>query len=200
MRASTTRILYGVSAIVGASLLGTGSALAADNSVPLTPSLVAPVQRTHSNTDQDADARKRLPWFATASIYFPTFNVGGISSDTGFEGAIGYIFPVDSGDVRVSARGQSYGVSGGGASATVSISAITFEYLFRFEGFSVGPGISFGSAQVSNDFGTVNTDTQAIFSVAADYDINRRWFAEARWQTASEDGYRAFSVGLGYRF
>jgi len=173
---------------------------ASDESVPVAPSLAISAQRVQRTTDYSADARKKLPWFATASVYIPNFSVSGVSSDTGFEGAIGYLFPTDSGDFRVSARGQSFGISGGGTNATVSISLITFEYLFRFQGFSIGPGVNFGSAQVSNDFGTINTSTQTIWSVAAGYDFTPRWFVEGRWQTASEDGYKGYSIGIGYRF
>ncbi len=154
-------------------------------------------QSKSQDTQYTMEARKRLPWAGTLGVYIPNFDLAGHTKNTGAQASISYTWPMEVVDLRVATRGTSYSVKGFGKTFDVTTSEIGVDALYRMQAFYAGVGIGLAQGSVSNGGSISNS---SIFSVTVGYDINPRWFAEARWQTSSEDGYKGYSISAGYRF
>lgn len=175
-----------------------------DTGTPALSDIVTAIQRqSHDSDGSDfsVQARQRFPWFVSLGVYFPTFNVSGVSNSIGGEAAFGYRFPTDNFDFRISVRGQEFGITDAfGNNSTIDVTELSLDALYRVQGFYIGPGFSFGSVTGTTDGFTETGQNQVVFQLTAGYDISTRVFIEARWQTADVDAYDGISASVGLRF
>ena len=190
--------------------------LASTDSTPFSTSAVIKAQSNGGSDDFSTDNRKRIPWFVSLGVFIPNFSSPGISVNSGAEFAIGYRFATDYGDLRISSRGQAFSETASGVdssgnpvsgSETVSIDVLSLEALYRTGALYFGPGIGIGSASafvfVSGSGGSAAgtaSESITLFSLALGYDFSKRFFGEARWQSASDSSLNGYSLSLGYRF
>ncbi len=178
------------------------SGFAADSG--LVPSMSTKLTQRHSSNSSDdfsTDARQRYPWFVSLGAYFPNFSDDGVNTNTGVELAVGYRFVTDPADIRISARGQNFNINDGmGDNATISVSQLDIDALFRFGAVYFGPGVGFGNISGTSGGFTFSGDSATLWALTLGYDFTPRLFGEARWQTADVDGYKGYSVSVGYRF
>ncbi len=167
-----------------------------------TRSIAGTIQQSDSkNPNFSVEARKRLPWAVSVGLYEPTFSFQGISSGAGATVAISYRLALESFDVKLFSRGSTCSISAGGSSADISTSEIGLEALFRMNQIYAGLGYGFSRGDLSvtgTQLAEIKSST--ILSVIAGYDFSPRFYGEFRWQTSSNDLYRAFSLSAGYRF
>ena len=189
-----------VTAIVFGCVSFGGKALAADATLPFTPTGIIAKQQTYTNPDFSVENRKKIPYSISVGGYFPSFDIGGISKQTGYDIGFSYSYTYDNFDLRSTSRSQYFVVSGGGNSGTVNLATTTIDILFRSQQFYFGPGVGLASATISDNFGTFTGATILIYSATIGYDVTRRLFVEARYQTASEDLFKGYSLSVGYRF
>ena len=170
------------------------------NMVPTIPSLI---QRHHDDAKPDFStaARQRLPWFVSVGVYFPTFTGDGTSNNVGSDVAVGYRYALDNADIRVSLRGQTFDISDNfGDQATINASEVAFDALYRVDALYFGPGIAFGSVTGTSGGFTISGADATLFTATLGYDFTSRFFVEARYQYASVDLYKGYSINLGLRF
>ena len=197
-RASSLALVLSVVALPAFANASDSNSTSVDSTITL--------QRHHRDQDVDptdfsTEARQRFPFFVSIGGYFPTFTGDGTSNSVGAELAFGYRFPTDNLDFRISGRGQQFNISdNSGNQATINVSELSFDALFRFQQFYVGPGISFGSVTGTTQGFTFSGTSETVFSLTAGYDFTQRIFGEVRWQTANTDAYKGISANIGFRF
>lgn len=175
----------------------------AEVSLGMVPSIPTLIQRHHDDTGPDFStlARQKLPWFVSLGVYFPTFTGDGTSNSVGSEVAVGYRYAIDNADFRISARGQMFNITDGfGNQSNINVSEVAIDALYRVDALYFGPGIAFGSVTGTTDGFTVSGTDETVFTATLGYDFTTRLFVEARYQYASVDAYKGYSINLGLRF
>ena len=198
---STRRAAAVTVAVVALALPAFASTTDNTAAATVTSSKKQPHHHEADATDFSVVARQQYPFFVSLGAYFPTFTGDGTDNKVGAEVAVGYRFPIEGADFRVSVRGQAFDITDSfGQQSTINVSELSFDAFFRAQQFYFGPGISFGSVTGTTNGFTFDGQDQTVFSLTAGFDFSPRMFAEARWQTADVDAYKGVSINFGYRF
>ncbi len=209
MSRMTAPTYVGTVCLLAAGMLALQAAASADSGgVP--PPIFARKTQDLSNDDQFRPTdRHRFPWFMSASFYSPNATQQDTGYHIGGEVAVGYVFPSNYVDLRLSLRSQLVSTTDQAGDEADSYSGIaSMDAFARVKQFYFGPGIGFGtmSTMLSGpraypfDETGLGGPSGTVYSFTLGWDLSSRCFIEARAQTSNVDLYDGFMLGFGIRF
>jgi hypothetical protein len=145
------------------------------------------------------------PWKVDLGVYFPTTDINGADEKVGGTFGLGYTFLrlQNTYDLEVELRGNAYTLDFAGGDVDVSLSQLFVNGYYRTAEnplfFGVGLGFGQGEAKLGNVTFT-DDDTYFVYNLSVGYRFQPNVYGTVRYQGGSEDTFRGFSVGVGYRF
>lgn len=147
------------------------------------------------------------PVYVEAGAFFPNYRGASFDHDLGGFAGAGYSF-YERGDFRLSGevRGAFHDVTAGGADFAgdgpeddgLSFGEASIGLRHRHHGTPLFTGLLVGVGRVGIDGG--ETRTEAAFAAEVGFDLGKRVYVSARYQTSSADALRGATLGLGFRF
>lgn len=148
------------------------------------------------------------PFSLEAAAYFPAYRSADFGKDVGVSGAVGYAFY---GRGLLTAHAQLRGAfhmasfGGGGASSgpsprdsdlTITSAFVNLRQSTLRNGFFSGLGLGIGRGAIQDG------EDKTSFIVAGElgYSLRPDLYLVGRYETSSEDIFRAVTLGLGFRF
>ncbi|MGV3617876.1 MAG: outer membrane beta-barrel protein [Fimbriimonas sp.] len=145
------------------------------------------------------------PWKVELGVYFPNTGYSGADDNVGGTLAIGYSFLRfrDTYDLEIELRGKAFDLDTNFGTADARANEILLNGYYRSAAnpFFFGLGVGFGTNEIEIGNVTFNDDkAYFVYNLAAGYRFQPNVYGVVRLHGGSEEAFRGFSVGAGYRF